>query len=108
MAYGVVISNLAVYAVAAVAGWHLVVDGYRNPLNLPVTLFTQSLRQAVASTAALFVDVVGALVVFEAVSRRLRGSLFLQAVADSGGGDGHRQPASSTSGCSADGRACLE
>jgi diguanylate cyclase (GGDEF)-like protein len=78
VAYGVVISNLAVYAVAAVAGWHLMVDGHRNPLNLPVSLFTQSLRQALASTAALFVDVVGALVVFEAVSRRLRGSLFLR------------------------------
>jgi len=76
VAYGVVISNLAVYAVAAVAGWHLVLDGHRNPLDLPVTLFTQSLRLALASTGALFVDVVAALVVFEAVSRRLPGALF--------------------------------
>ena len=36
VAYGVVISNLAVYAVAAVAGWHLVIDGHHNPLELPV------------------------------------------------------------------------
>ena len=76
VAYGVVISNLAVYAVAAVAGWHLVLDGHRNPLDLPVTLFTQSLRLALVSTFALFVDVVSALVVFEAISRRLRASLF--------------------------------
>ncbi len=76
VAYGVVISNLAVYAVAAVAGWHLVLDGHRNPLDLPVTLFTQSLRLALVSTFALFVDVVTALVVFEAISRRLRASLF--------------------------------
>ena len=76
VAYGVVISNLAVYAVAAVAGWHLVLDGHRNPLDLPVTLFTQSLRLALVSTFALFVDVVIALVVFEAISRRLRASLF--------------------------------
>ncbi|MGE0125403.1 MAG: diguanylate cyclase [Vicinamibacterales bacterium] len=77
VAYGVVISNLAAYAVAAVAGWHLVVDGAGNPLGLPVTLFTQSLRLALASTLALFVDVVAALVVFEAISRRLR-PLFLR------------------------------
>ena len=76
VAYGVVISNLAVYAVAAVAGWHLVLDGHRNPLDLPVTLFTQSLRLALVSTFALFVDVVTALVVFEAIGRRLRASLF--------------------------------
>lgn len=76
VAYGVVISNLAVYAVAAVAGWHLVLEGHRNPLDLPVTLLTQSLRLALASTGALFVDVVVALVVFEAIGRRLPGSLF--------------------------------
>lgn len=78
VAYGVVISNLAVYAVAAVAGWHLLLPGARNPLDLPVTLFTQSLRLAVASTAALFVDMVAALVIFEAISRRLGGSLFVR------------------------------
>jgi diguanylate cyclase (GGDEF)-like protein len=78
VAYGVVISNLAVYAVAALAGWHLVVEGHSNPLQLPATLFTQSLRLALASTVALFVDVVSAVVVFEAVSRRWRGSLFLR------------------------------
>ena len=78
VAYGVVISNLAVYAVSAVAGWHLVVAGHRNPLDVPVGLLSQSLRLAVASTVALFVDVVSALVVFEAVSRRLRGSMFVR------------------------------
>ena len=35
VAYGVVISNLAVYGVAALAGWHLVIDGHQNPLGLP-------------------------------------------------------------------------
>ena len=77
VAYGVVISNLAVYGVAALAGWHLVIDGHQNPLALPPTLFTQSLRLALASTAALFLDVVSAIVVFEAVSRRLH-SMFLR------------------------------
>ncbi len=78
VAYGVVISNLAVYAVSAVAGWHLLFAGHRNPLDVPVELFSQSLRLAVASTVALFVDVVAALVVFEAVSRRLRASMFVR------------------------------
>jgi diguanylate cyclase (GGDEF)-like protein len=78
VAYGVVISNLAVYAVSAVAGMHLLLEGHRNPLDLPVTLFTQSLRLAVASTVALFVDVVSALVLFEAISRRLRAPLFVR------------------------------
>ena len=77
VAYGVVISNLAVYGVAALAGWHLVIDGHQNPLALPPTLFTQSLRLALASTAALFLDVVSAIVVFEVVSRRLH-SMFLR------------------------------
>jgi diguanylate cyclase (GGDEF)-like protein len=77
LAYGVVISNLAAYGVSALAGWHLVVGGHQNPMGLPPALFTQSLRLALASTATLFVDVVSALVVFEAVSRRVR-SLFLR------------------------------
>ncbi len=77
VAYGVVISNLAVYGVAALAGWHLVIAGHQNLLALPPTLFTQSLRLALASTAALFLDVVSAIVVFEVVSRRLH-SMFLR------------------------------
>jgi diguanylate cyclase (GGDEF)-like protein len=77
VAYGVVISNLAAYGVSALAGWHLVVAGHENPMALPPALFTQSLRLALASTAALFVDVVSALVVFEAVSGRVQ-SLFLR------------------------------
>ena len=77
VAYGVVISNLAAYGVSALAGWHLVIDGHQNPLALPPTLFTQSLRLALASTAALFVDVVSAVVVFEMVGKRLQ-SLFLR------------------------------
>ncbi len=78
VAYGVVISNLAVYAVAALAGAHLMIDGHQNRLGLPVALFAQGLRQAVASTVALFVDVVAALILFEAISRRVRGALFLR------------------------------
>ena len=77
VAYGVVISNLAVYGVAALAGWHLVIDGHQNLLALPPALFTPSLRLALASTAALFLDVVSAIVVFEVVSRRLH-SMFLR------------------------------
>jgi diguanylate cyclase (GGDEF)-like protein len=76
VAYGVVISNLAAHAVSALAGWHLDLAGHLNPLQVPEALFTQSLRLALVSTAALFIDVVGALVIFEVVSRRLPGSLF--------------------------------
>ena len=77
VAYGVVISNLAVYGVAALAGWHLVIDGHQNLLALPPALFTQSLGVALTRTAALFLDVVSAIVVFEVVSRRLH-SMFLR------------------------------
>jgi diguanylate cyclase (GGDEF)-like protein len=76
VAYGVVISNLAVHAVSAMAGWHLAMAGHQNPLQVPEALFTQSLRLALVSTVALFIDVVSALVVFEVVSRRFPGSLF--------------------------------
>jgi diguanylate cyclase (GGDEF)-like protein len=78
VAYGVVIANLAAYAVSAVAGWHLMLPDHRNPLNLPTTLFTQSLRLAIGSTAALFLDVLAAIVIFEVVSRWFSRSIFLR------------------------------
>ena len=92
VAYGVVISNLAVYGVAALAGWHLVIDGHQNLLALPPALFTQSLGVALTSTAALFLDVVSAIVVFEVVSRRLH-SMFLRLWVTASAGDVDRQRA---------------
>lgn len=78
LAYGIVISNLALYAVSAVVGFHLVAEGGRPSEGLPAGLFTQSWRTALVSTATLFVDVIGAVVAYELVSRHLSRSLFLR------------------------------
>jgi diguanylate cyclase (GGDEF)-like protein len=78
LAYGIVISNLALYAVSGFVGLHLIAEGGSLPEGLPAGLFAQSWRTALVSTATLFVDVIGAVVAFELVSRYLSQSLFLR------------------------------
>ncbi len=78
LAYGIVISNLALYAVSGFVGLHLTAEGGSPPAGLPAGLFVQSWRTGLVSTAALFVDVIGAVVAFELVSRYLSRSLFLR------------------------------
>lgn len=76
LAYGIVIANLALYAVSAFVGFHLHVNG-GSVADLPAGLFAQSWRTALVSTVTLFVDVIAAVVAFELVSRHMR-SLFLR------------------------------
>ena len=78
LAYGIVISNLALYAVSGFVGLHLVAEGSQPPEGLPAGLFAQSWRTALVSTSVLFVDVIAAVVAFELVSRYLSRSLFLR------------------------------
>lgn len=81
LAYSLVISNLVLFAISTLAAQHLSGGHQRNPLNLPPALFQQNSRIVLAGTAALFVDIVALIVVFEAISRRLRRSLFLPVLA---------------------------
>jgi diguanylate cyclase (GGDEF)-like protein len=76
LAYGIVISNLALYAVSGFVGFHLMADG-GSPAGLPAGLFAQGWRTAIVSTASIFVEVIAAVVVFELVSGYVR-SLFLR------------------------------
>jgi diguanylate cyclase (GGDEF)-like protein len=78
LAYGVVISNVALFAVSLLAGQHLAFEGHQNPLSLHPSLFAQSARIVAAGTVALFLDIVGTIVVFEFVSRWTTRSLFVQ------------------------------
>lgn len=78
LAYSVVISNLVLFAISTLAAQHLNADAHRNPLNLPAALFEQNSRIVVAGTAALFVDIVGLIVVFEAIGGWIKGSLFMR------------------------------
>lgn len=76
-AYGLVICNLTLYALSALAGLHVDMPGVSNPLDLPRALFQQPLRIIVASSVAIVLDMVATIVVYEWLSRRL-GSLFLR------------------------------
>lgn len=78
LAYSVVISNLVLFAISTLAAQHLNAESHRNPLNVPAALFEQNSRIVVAGTAALFIDIIGLIVAFEAISRRIRRSLFLR------------------------------
>ncbi len=82
-AYGIVIANLALYAVSGFVGLHLIAEGGHPPEGLPSGLFAQSWRTALVSTTMLFVDVIGAVVAYELVSRYLSRSLFLRLWASS-------------------------
>lgn len=83
LAYGIVISNLALYAVSAFVGLHLAAEGGYAPTGLPAGLFAQSWRTALVSIIALFVDVIAAVVAFEWVSRYVSRALFLRLWASS-------------------------
>lgn len=76
LAYGIVISNVALYAVSGFVGFHLIAQG-GPPAGLPAGLFAQSWRTAIVSTASIFTEVIVAVVAFELVSRYVR-SLFLR------------------------------
>jgi diguanylate cyclase (GGDEF)-like protein len=76
LAYGIVISNVALYAVSGFVSLHLVAQG-GPPAGLPAGLFAQSWRTAIVSTAAIFTEVIVAVVAFELISRYVR-SLFLR------------------------------
>ena len=52
LAYGAVMANLVLYAVAGLAGYHLDVGGSENPLQLPIGLFQQGVRLPLAATGA--------------------------------------------------------
>jgi diguanylate cyclase (GGDEF)-like protein len=83
-AYGVVVCNVTLYSVAALAGQHVDLAGVSNPLDLPKALFQQPWRIMFASSAALLLDMIATVVLFEWLSRRLHGlfvRLWLTAVA---------------------------
>lgn len=77
LAYGVVICNLTLFLFAALAGLHLALPGIDNPLALPRALFQQPWRVVAASSTAVVLDMVGTLLAYEWLSRRV-GSLFLR------------------------------
>lgn len=76
-AYGLVICNLTLYALSALAGLHVDMAGVSNPLDLPRALFQQPLRVVVASSLAIVLDMIATIVLYEMLSARLR-SLFLR------------------------------
>jgi diguanylate cyclase (GGDEF)-like protein len=79
LAYGIVISNIALFALSLLVGQHLAFPGHQNPLNVPLGFFTQNARVVAAGTVALLVDIVALIVMFEFVSRWTSRSLFTQA-----------------------------
>jgi len=76
LAYSVVVSNIVLFAVSTLAATHLSLDHNRNLLNLPEALFRQNSRIVAAGTVALLLDFIGLIVVFEAMSRWIKRSLF--------------------------------
>jgi diguanylate cyclase (GGDEF)-like protein len=78
LAYGLVICNLVLFGVSALTGQHVHDPAVSQAITLPVSVFVQPLRVVAASSLAIFMDVVASIVVFEAVSRRVVGRLFLR------------------------------
>ena len=78
LAYGIVICNLTLYAVTTMTGQHLRYPGHENVLGLAPDAVQQPGRIILASSLAIVADLVGAIVVFEAISRRVTSTLFLR------------------------------
>jgi diguanylate cyclase (GGDEF)-like protein len=79
LAYGLVISNVALFVLSLAAGQHLRFDGHQNPLQLSTGFFSQNARVVAVGTTALLIDVLALIVIFEAISRWTSRSLFTQA-----------------------------
>ncbi len=77
LAYGIVICNLTLYAVTTMTGQHLRYPGHDNVLGLAPDAVQQPGRIILASSVAIVADLIGAIVFFEALSRRVA-SLFLR------------------------------
>jgi uncharacterized PurR-regulated membrane protein YhhQ (DUF165 family) len=78
LAYGIVICNLTLYAVTTMTGLHLRYPGHDNVLGLATESVQQPWRIILASSLAIVADLIGAIVLFEALSRRVTSSLFLR------------------------------
>ncbi len=77
LAYGIVICNLTLYAVTTMTGQHLRYPGHVNVLGVtPGQVLTG--RIILASSLAVVASLVGAIVIFEAISRRVTSTLFLR------------------------------
>lgn len=78
LAYGIVICNLTLYAVTSMASQHLRYPGHDNVFGLAPDASIQPVRVVIASSVAVVADLVAAIVVFEAISRRVAQHLFLR------------------------------
>jgi diguanylate cyclase (GGDEF)-like protein len=78
LAYGIVICNLTLYAVTTMTGQHLRFPGHDNVLGLSPESVQQPGRIILASSVAIVADLIGAIMLFEALSRRVTSSLFLR------------------------------
>jgi diguanylate cyclase (GGDEF)-like protein len=66
------------FGISALTGQHVRDPAVSQAFTLPIGVFVQPLRIIAASSLAIFIDVVASVVVFEAVSRRVTGRLFLR------------------------------
>lgn len=78
LAYGIVICNLTLYAVTTMTGQHLRYPGHDNVLGLAPDAVQQPGRIILASSVTIVADLIGAIMCFEALSRRVTSSLFLR------------------------------
>ena len=78
LCYGLVAANLVMMVIMYATGLSLSLPGILNFYDLPPDLFIQRLRGTIAGTAALVLDVVFVILLYEAVSRWIRRALFLR------------------------------
>lgn len=76
--YGLVAANVSLSIFAAVVGRHLASPLAHNFLDLPASLFLQDLGGFILGTALLIFDVVLLIVLYELVSQKITGNLFLR------------------------------
>jgi len=78
LAYGITAANVLAGVLMYLTGVFLEHPWVVNLSGASPSLFKQSLRVSIASTVALALDVIGVILLYEAVSRRVRRSFFLR------------------------------
>jgi diguanylate cyclase (GGDEF)-like protein len=76
LAYGIIGANVLAGLLMYLTGVGLDHPWVVNLAGVPAALFRQNLRVSIASTVALAVDVIAVILLYEAVSRRVRRSFF--------------------------------
>jgi diguanylate cyclase (GGDEF)-like protein len=75
LVYGLVLANVAASLVSLLVGWHLTLPGSETQSGISSAYMLRSARVSMAGTSLLFLDVLGIILMYEFISKFVKGLL---------------------------------